>query len=783
MVATRTNTKMSAKEVLASVDLLEVAIQQLGFVLEKKNPNCYKAKENLLRQEKTSSLFFYADTQRFKDYGATGSDSWGDAINLVARMKGCSLREAMDALWGDAKPKIAKRKETHSTPETRQDAHSEALPFDKRIAIYQAFLELCNDSSEVLKAFSMSKGISLKTLHSVGVVSVGNQRLIEKTLLEQFSIEELQAASLFTVPSDASKTPKLWAWNNDIVFPFQAFPDDTGKPICYYMALRHSNNEKRLMRGQMPANPYPAIYNIEALKTAKRTKKEVYLCESITDCLALIENGFLAIACMGKNAFKKHMLPYFADVRLITAFDIDAAKETNLLAKMFIENGFEKPKKLVIENGKDVCELFAFMRTSKEGKAMRSNGNNDNNGNGNGNVVSVNPMTYVKQGYSDDEATRLVSEEQARRNSGKVWTDTMPKNPRGHYDIQFMAPPDEDEEFIEEPEQEAHPPEPTAAPAMPEGDNYPLPKPWREVLKDVSLEWVIEGIAARQMVTLVHGAEGIGKTYWLLMQAMKLGMPALIVMSEGIQVNLDRMEAIALHGNIEQDSLSCIPLPLDLSNEHEVEERILDWKKFNFTLVAFDILSDMIGRSDENSATAMKTVIRSAKRIAQELNCAVILIHHNNKSGDFRGSTVHTANTDFVFAMSEKGEGLQVINRKNKALELLQPQNFGFITVKLPNGNTNRVIVPSDMILTDGRMSTLYMVCNAIYEADTGLTLKQLTNATHITKNTLANKLKEFVENGYLTHSGRGKPYNMTDKGQGFLGSEDKKSSSLFGDE
>lgn len=75
------------------MNILECA-ESLGFEVIKAGSN-YKAKVNLLRSEKNSSLFFDVMKNRYKDFG---SGEGGDMIDLIRKIKGCSFLEAKNFL-------------------------------------------------------------------------------------------------------------------------------------------------------------------------------------------------------------------------------------------------------------------------------------------------------------------------------------------------------------------------------------------------------------------------------------------------------------------------------------------------------------------------------------------------------------------------------------------------------------------------------------------------------------------------------------------------------------
>ena len=74
-------------------------------------------------------------------------------------------------------------------------------------------------------------------------------------------------------------------------------------------------------------------------------------------------------------------------------------------------------------------------------------------------------------------------------------------------------------------------------------------------------------------------------------------------------------------------------------------------------LVVLDSLKALTPSKDENSNTDMGPVMQSILRVSRDTEAAVVLIHHNNREGDFRGATVIRDQSDALFALAKEGEG------------------------------------------------------------------------------------------------------------------------------
>ena len=84
---------MSSIETLKqNADILEVASRYCEL---KRVGSHFKAKENPLREDNTSSLFFYPDTGKFYDFG---SGTGGDVLDFIQQIEHCTIFEAIDKL-------------------------------------------------------------------------------------------------------------------------------------------------------------------------------------------------------------------------------------------------------------------------------------------------------------------------------------------------------------------------------------------------------------------------------------------------------------------------------------------------------------------------------------------------------------------------------------------------------------------------------------------------------------------------------------------------------------
>lgn len=110
-------------------------------------------------------------------------------------------------------------------------------------------------------------------------------------------------------------------------------------------------------------------------------------------------------------------------------------------------------------------------------------------------------------------------------------------------------------------------------------------------------------------------------------------------------------------------------------NEHRCEQ----------ALVIFDTLNRCIGEADENSSTAMGTVVGNAGYIAQVANASVVFVHHtgNGNPDRPRGSSAFHGNVDCLCLLSKSNDDAASKVVLLNAIKQKNAQSLGALPFKL----------------------------------------------------------------------------------------------------
>jgi hypothetical protein len=102
-------------------------------------------------------------------------------------------------------------------------------------------------------------------------------------------------------------------------------------------------------------------------------------------------------------------------------------------------------------------------------------------------------------------------------------------------------------------------------------------------------------------------------------------------------------------------------------------------------LIILDTLARCAVGLDENNAGDMGTFADAIGELARETGSHVMIVHHNNKGGEYRGSSALPAAVDTHLTMERQGETVRLKTEKQKDFEELPDLLFEQIVVPIPN--------------------------------------------------------------------------------------------------
>jgi hypothetical protein len=189
------------------------------------------------------------------------------------------------------------------------------------------------------------------------------------------------------------------------------------------------------------------------------------------------------------------------------------------------------------------------------------------------------------------------------------------------------------------------------------------------------LPWLVNGLLPAEGVTVMYGDRGAYKSFlildwlacvsgaapdWFGLPVHKHG-PSVYVYSEGRSGLGQRVQAVRLTRHLPDDTpLVAWPTALDLTDAKAVERFIVEiaeaLRGVPPAVVAIDTLARNMPGKDENKQVDMNAFIASCDRIRTAFNCQVIVVHHTNREGTIRGSTVLAGAADTLIEVERQAD-------------------------------------------------------------------------------------------------------------------------------
>jgi len=132
------------------------------------------------------------------------------------------------------------------------------------------------------------------------------------------------------------------------------------------------------------------------------------------------------------------------------------------------------------------------------------------------------------------------------------------------------------------------------------------------------------------------------------------GMPVLIVDEEGgLQRMWDRLgRVIRGHQAAPETPVYFIPpAGYNLGRQEEAESLAARAFSLGVGLIIIDALANVMPRADENNVLSVQPIFANLRRLARVTGAAVLVVHHTNKQGLFRGSTFIASGVDHMLAV------------------------------------------------------------------------------------------------------------------------------------
>lgn len=273
-------------------------------------------------------------------------------------------------------------------------------------------------------------------------------------------------------------------------------------------------------------------------------------------------------------------------------------------------------------------------------------------------------------------------------------------------------------------------------------------------------------------VNLLYGLPGIGKSFIAVdfighLAVAQPNKAIIYIAPEGWSSIPVRWKAWCKHYRAEPKNTYIMRQSLRLSDASAInafKEACQSILKSKVHFIVIDTLARAMTGDNENDTREMNLVIDATERLRADLDCGVLFIHHVNKQGLLRGSTVLEGALDSVIKVQRDERQLVLFNAqdkggKNRHREEMPPIYLNMIDMEIEAGGTTslaRVIEVGEKVIQTPSQDTLTARQKELLEAldgyDNGMTVKQLQETTSIPKPTIYRYAKLLQQAGYLKH-------------------------------
>ncbi len=254
----------------------------------------------------------------------------------------------------------------------------------------------------------------------------------------------------------------------------------------------------------------------------------------------------------------------------------------------------------------------------------------------------------------------------------------------------------------------------------------PSPRPRRfrfwsldELFQEPEPQWLIADFLVAGASSLLTAQHASFKSFVALSMALCVATgrdwyghpvqagPVLYIAAEGGNGLRKRAGAWLFHHGVHEypTNFYAYPTAIEFANAQSVGELIAELAFIEPALIVVDTLARCAAGMDENSAHDMSLFIQGLDLVSKQTRAHVMIVHHNNKNGTYRGSSSLPAAVDTHFAIQRKGEEALFSTEKQKDAPQAEPHSFRARSILFPHpGHTGEMLNSIVLERTDAAM-------------------------------------------------------------------------------
>jgi len=199
------------------------------------------------------------------------------------------------------------------------------------------------------------------------------------------------------------------------------------------------------------------------------------------------------------------------------------------------------------------------------------------------------------------------------------------------------------------------------------------------------IDWLVDGLFSAGSLYMVVGEGGSKKTWLCLDMAVSVAIgepwlerdtipgPVLIIDEESGNRRISGRLGDVLRGHQAGPDTPLYYVSLarfDLGQPDDINEITALILETGARLVIIDAMADIMPGRDENAVKDMQPILMSLRHVAETTQAALVMIHHNNKGGDYRGSTAIKGAVDLMLTVESKPDSPNIDISTEKARDI-----------------------------------------------------------------------------------------------------------------
>lgn len=323
--------------------------------------------------------------------------------------------------------------------------------------------------------------------------------------------------------------------------------------------------------------------------------------------------------------------------------------------------------------------------------------------------------------------------------------------------------------------------EPPAAPAR--RSWYIIPA--AELKNLPPIEWIVPGEIPARGIAVLFGASGAGKSFLALDYALKIAQdrPVLYMAGEGEYGYQQRVAAWCKHHHLNEGKLYICLGAVQLLESGDLDAFLLANKSIRPAIVIIDTMARSMVGADENSTRDMGLFIQACENLKQELDCAVLIIHHTNKGGIYeRGNSALRGASDVMIKVSSEDDLIRVESAKTKDAQPFPTRYMQLLKVPVEIGGetiesavmiaAEKVVQTPEDRLTINQQKVLSVLALEMFA--NGAQHNEIAEAASVPFNSLARILSRLMRLKFVEQNGKREPYLITAEGRAALDRYDR---------